>query len=45
MNNFTFWSLQLDSVKWKLNLQMAQSSTSKMKVPSAVVELGLKGKV
>ena len=35
--------MQLDSVKWKLNLQMAESSKSKVKMPSAVVELGLKG--
>ena len=34
---------QLDSVKWKLNLQIAESSKSKVKTPSAVVELGLKG--
>ena len=30
-------------MKWKLNLQMAESSKSKLKTPSAVVELGLKG--
>ncbi|CAB4028584.1 Hypothetical predicted protein [Paramuricea clavata] len=35
--------MQLDSVKWKLNLQMAESSKSNLKTPSAVVELGLKG--
>jgi len=33
---------QLDSVAWQLNLQMAQANKTKMKIPSAVVELGLK---
>lgn len=32
---------QLDSVNWRLNLQMAQSSKVKMKVPNAMFELGI----
>ena len=33
--------LQLDSVKWRLNLQMAQANQAKMKLPNAMFELNL----
>ena len=33
--------LQLDTVNWRLNLQMAQSSLTKMKMPNALFELGV----
>ena len=33
--------LQLDTVNWRLNLQMAQSSVTKMKMPNALFELGV----
>eukprot|EP00794_Sanderia_malayensis_P009870 gene9870-10880_t len=33
---------QLDSLNWRLNLQMSQSNRSKMKMPTAFFELGLK---
>lgn len=37
------WSLlQLESIKWQLNLNMGQSMQSKLKDPTAVLEFGLK---
>ncbi|KAK7492518.1 hypothetical protein BaRGS_00016184 [Batillaria attramentaria] len=33
---------QLEEVNWRLNLQMAQSSMSKMKLPNAMFEFGVK---
>ena len=33
---------QLEEVKWRLNLQMAQSSRSKMKAPNALFEFVVK---
>ena len=33
---------QLDSVNWRLNLQLAQSNRTKMKKTNAFFELGLK---
>jgi len=38
----TFYPKQLEEVKWRLNLQMAQSSRSKMKVPNALFEFVVK---
>ncbi|XP_012942446.1 COMM domain-containing protein 10 [Aplysia californica] len=38
----TVHSKQLDSVNWRLNLQMAQGSQSKMKLPNALFQLGVK---
>ena len=32
---------QLDSINWRLNLQMAQATKTKMKVPNAMFELGV----
>ncbi|CAH1252530.1 COMMD10 [Branchiostoma lanceolatum] len=33
---------QLESVNWRLNLQMAQASQTKMKLPNAMFELGVR---
>ncbi|XP_059159992.1 COMM domain-containing protein 10-like [Physella acuta] len=33
---------QLDTVDWRLNLQLAQASQSKMKLPNALFQLGIK---
>jgi hypothetical protein len=38
----TFYPKQLDEVKWRLNLQIAQSSRTKMKLPNALFEFGIK---
>jgi len=37
----TFAPKQLDTVNWELRLQTAQSNKTKMKMPSAIIELGL----
>ena len=37
-----FVMLQLEDVNWRLNLQMAQANKSKLKIPNALFELGVK---
>ena len=34
--------LQLEEINWRLNLQLAQSTQSKMKLPNAMFELGVR---
>ncbi|XP_064390371.1 COMM domain-containing protein 10-like [Halichondria panicea] len=38
----TFYPKQLEDVKWRLNLQMAQSTRSKMKQPNALFEFSVR---
>ena len=38
----TFFPTQLDGINWRLNLSMAQASQSKMKLPNAQFEFGIK---
>jgi hypothetical protein len=42
LRNRTFYPKQLESVNWRLNLSMAQSSQSKLKQPNAQFELGVR---
>jgi hypothetical protein len=37
----TFYPKQLEEVKWRLNLQLAQSTRTKMKLPNALFELSV----
>lgn len=36
---------QLEDIKWRLNLQMAQSTQTKQKIPNAMFELGVRNEV
>ncbi|WAR28461.1 COMDA-like protein [Mya arenaria] len=41
LQTLEFFLQQLDTINWRLNLQMAQSTKTKQKIPNAMLELGV----